>query len=62
MAALCSDDLRDMGLRGRAFYLREMSLDAGVECFERIFQSVSRSPVKDARLLGATQSEPDAHS
>ncbi len=41
MARLGSDRLRAMGARGRLFYLREMSMEAGVQRFEQLFLMVS---------------------
>lgn len=37
----CSDRLEAMGQKGKAFYERELSLSAGVEKFERIFDAVA---------------------
>lgn len=40
MVEACRETLLEMGENGKAFYWRELSLDAGVDKFERIFDSV----------------------
>jgi glycosyltransferase involved in cell wall biosynthesis len=42
MAQLAPDRLAEMGSRGRAFYLREMSMEAGIRRFEELFLTVSQ--------------------
>ncbi|MGH9647257.1 MAG: glycosyltransferase, partial [Bryobacteraceae bacterium] len=40
LARLDPDRLREMGASGRSFYLREMSMETGIQSFERVFQTV----------------------
>ena len=40
MARLSPERLREMGSRGRSFYLQEMSMEVGIGRYEQLFQSV----------------------
>ena len=46
MARLEPDRLREMGCSGRSFYLREMSMEAGIQRFERLFRAVASGAAK----------------
>ena len=43
MASMSPECLRTMGACGRSFYLREMSMETGIDRFEQLFQTVSRT-------------------
>lgn len=49
MARMNPAHLQEMGRRGRAFYLRELSMEAGIERFERLFQAVAGHTPRTAR-------------
>ncbi len=42
LAAMPAEELRGAGTRGREFYLRELSMNVGVQRFEKMFESVIR--------------------
>jgi glycosyltransferase involved in cell wall biosynthesis len=58
MARLHPDRLREMGSRGRSFYLREMSMDAGIQRFEQLFLTVAGQAQKLAPPQSHIQSTP----
>lgn len=58
MARLHPDRLREMGSRGRSFYLREMSMEAGVQRFEQLFLTLSGQDEKLAPPHSHIQSTP----